>query len=791
MEITNIQNSRNSTNTPNFLWLRDISYDEISQVGGKASSLGEMYNNLSNLGIKVPNAFTLTTHLFRQFMQNIQSQIDEIIYEIDIDDPKSLKIHASKVRNIISNQDFPDNIKYDIIHEYLNLSAEYNQDFSDVAVRSSSVAEDLTDCSFAGMYDTFLNISNTKDLLHAVKKCYASLYNDRAILYRLKANTTFDDISLAVVIQKMVRSQSSGVAFTADVESSFSDVVVINSSYGLCELVVQGEQIVPDEFVVYKPTLKKGYNAIVSKKLGDKKVEMVYSDSGVDIQPTTSRQQQSFSLTDDEVIQLATSCVNIERHYQQKYNHRHIDVEFAKDAHNGEIYIVQARPLTTFKTVETVYTQYEISPGHNQILSGIAVGDKVYSGTVKVIDNLDDDIEFNEGDILCTKYTSPDWEPLMKKAGAILTDFGGRTSHASIICREWGKCCIVGLKNATKVLESDEKITASCAEGETGHVYLGFVDYKINKIPLNNIENHNYMLNLASPDYAFKYHHLPNKGIGLLRVEFIINNYIGVHPLAVLDSRNDSQLEAEIQKLSTGYFSPVDFFINKFAHGIAKIACSVYPEDCITRTSDFKTNEYSKLLGGKYYEPDEENPMIGFRGASRYYSDEYEPAFRMECKAIYKARTEYGLDNIHVMIPFCRTVEEFQKVSKIMNECGLVSGENGLKIGIMCELPSNVVMAEEFCEVADFFSIGSNDLTQLTLGLDRDSQKISHLFDERHPAVLRQISKVIEVCKSKGVKIGICGDAPSTYPDFSEFLLECGISTISLTPDAILKVLKK
>ena len=791
MENTNIQNLRNSTNTPNFLWLRDISYDEISQVGGKASSLGEMYNNLSNLGIKVPNAFTLTTHLFRQFMQNIQSQIDEIISGIDIDDQKSLKIHASKVRNIISNQDFPDNIKYDIIHEYFSLSAEYNQENTDVAIRSSSVAEDLTDCSFAGMYDTFLNISNTKDLLHAVKKCYASLYNDRAILYRLKANTTFDDISLAVVIQKMVRSQSSGVAFTADVESSFSDVIVVNSSYGLCELIVQGEQIVPDEFVVYKPTLKKGYNAIVSKKLGDKKVEMVYSDSGVDIQPTTSRQQQSFSLTDDEVIQLATSCVNIEHHYQQKYNHRHIDVEFAKDAHNGEIYIVQARPLTTFKEVETVYTQYEISPGHNQILSGIAVGDKVYAGTVKVIDNLDDEIEFNEGDILCTKYTSPDWEPLMKKAGAILTDFGGRTSHASIICREWGKCCIVGLKNATEVLERGEKITASCAEGETGHVYLGFVDYKINKIPLNNISNHNYMLNLASPDYAFKYHHLPNKGIGLLRVEFIINNYIGVHPLAVLNSQNDSQLETEIQKLSKGYFSPVDFFINKFAHGIAKIACSVYPDDCITRTSDFKTNEYSKLLGGKYYEPDEENPMIGFRGASRYYSEEYEPAFRMECKAIYKARTEYGLDNIHVMIPFCRTVEEFQKVSKIMNECGLVSGENGLKIGIMCELPSNVVMAEEFCEVADFFSIGSNDLTQLTLGLDRDSEKISHLFDERHPAVLRQISKVIEVCNSKGVKIGICGDAPSTYPDFTEFLLECGISTISLTPDAILKVLKK
>ena len=593
MENTNIQNLRNSTNTPNFLWLRDISYDEISQVGGKASSLGEMYNNLSNLGIKVPNAFTLTTHLFRQFMQNIQSQIDEIISGIDIDDQKSLKIHASKVRNIISNQDFPDNIKYDIIHEYFSLSAEYNQENTDVAIRSSSVAEDLTDCSFAGMYDTFLNISNTKDLLHAVKKCYASLYNDRAILYRLKANTTFDDISLAVVIQKMVRSQSSGVAFTADVESSFSDVIVVNSSYGLCELVVQGEQIVPDEFVVYKPTLKKGYNAIVSKKLGDKKVEMVYSDSGVDIQPTTSRQQQSFSLTDDEVIQLATSCVNIEHHYQQKYNHRHIDVEFAKDAHNGEIYIVQARPLTTFKEVETVYTQYEISPGHNQILSGIAVGDKVYAGTVKVIDNLDDEIEFNEGDILCTKYTSPDWEPLMKKAGAILTDFGGRTSHASIICREWGKCCIVGLKNATEVLERGEKITASCAEGETGHVYLGFVDYKINKIPLNNISNHNYMLNLASPDYAFKYHHLPNKGIGLLRVEFIINNYIGVHPLAVLNSQNDSQLETEIQKLSKGYFSPVDFFINKFSHGIAKIACSVYPDDCITRTSDFKTNEYS------------------------------------------------------------------------------------------------------------------------------------------------------------------------------------------------------
>jgi pyruvate, water dikinase len=776
---------------PNFLWLRNTTYQEISEVGGKASSLGEMYNNLQNLGIKVPNGFTLTTHLFRQFMKNIQSQIDEIIYEIDIDDPNSLYTHASEIRNIISNQNFSDNLKYDIIHEYFNLSAEYNQENTDVAVRSSSVAEDLADCSFAGMYDTFLNITNPTDLLNAIKKCYASLYNDRAILYRLKANRKFDDISLAVVIQKMVRSESSGVAFTADVESSFSDVVIINSAYGLCELVVQGEQIVPDEFVVYKPTLKKGYNAIVSKKLGDKKVEMVYSKSGVDVQPTTSKQQQSFSLTDKDVIQLTKWCVDIEQHYQKKYNHRHIDIEFAKDVCTQNIYIVQARPLTTFKKVETVYSKYELTSPSNPVLHGIAVGDKIYSGTVKIIYNIDDANDFSEGDILCTKYTSPDWEPLMKKAGAILTDFGGRTSHASIICREWGKCCIVGLKNATETLDNNEQITASCAEGETAHVYAGKLDYIIHKIQLDNIVDHNYMLNLASPDYAFKYHHLPNKGIGLLRVEFIINNYIRVHPLAVLDSQNDSQLETEIQQLSTGYSSPVDFFINKFANGIAKIACSVYPDDCITRTSDFKTNEYSKLLGGKYYEPCEENPMIGFRGASRYYSEEYEPAFRMECKAIYKARIEYGLDNIHVMIPFCRTVEEFQKVSKIMNECGLVSGENGLKIGIMCELPSNVVMAEEFCEVADFFSIGSNDLTQLTLGLDRDSEKISHLFDERHPAVLRQISKVIEICNSKGVKIGICGDAPSTYPEFSDFLLKCGISTISLTPDAILKVLKK
>jgi pyruvate,water dikinase len=777
--------------TSNFLWLREITYQKISQVGGKASSLGEMYNNLYNAGVQVPNAFVLTTHLFRQFMKNIQSEIDNIISEIDVDDSDSLRFNASKVRDIILNQNFSDDLKYDIIHEYFNLSAEYNQENTDVAVRSSSVAEDLTDCSFAGMYDTFLNISNTNDLLRSIKKCYASLYNDRAILYRLKANQTFSDISLAVVIQKMVCSHSSGVAFTADVESSFSNVIVINSSYGLCELVVQGEQIVPDEFIVYKPTLKKGYNSIISKKIGDKPVKMVYSDSGVDIKPTTLQQQQSFSLSNEDIIQLSKWCLKIEEYYQKKYKHHHIDIEFAKDIHTHKIYIVQARPLTTFKKVETFYSQYEMTSDNNPILSGIAVGDKIYSGNVRIIHNLNDDFEFNEGDILCTRYTSPDWEPLMKKAGAILTDCGGRTSHASIICREWGKCCIVGLKNATEVLEQKENITASCAEGEIGKIYTGLLDYKINKIPLNIIGEHNYMLNLASPDYAFKYHHLPNKGIGLLRVEFIINNYIGVHPLAVLNSQNDYQLETEIQRLSIGYSSPVDFFINKFAHGIAKIACSVYPDDCITRTSDFKTNEYSKLLGGKYYELNEENPMIGFRGASRYYSEEYESAFRMECKAIYKARTEYGLDNIHVMIPFCRTVEEFQKVSKIMNECGLVSGENRLKIGIMCELPSNVVMAEEFCEVADFFSIGSNDLTQLTLGLDRDSDKINHLFDERHPAVLRQISKVIDVCKSKGVKIGICGDAPSTHPDFSEFLLKCGISTISLTPDAILRILKK
>jgi pyruvate, water dikinase len=804
-----------------FCWLKDISLSDTPLVGGKASSLGELYNQLTPKGIRVSNAYVITTNVYRQYIEynDLMPQINTILDKTDHTDLVNLKRSGLAIRELILNGKFSEELEEMITEHYITLSNQYldtegnPQTSTDVAVRSSSVAEDTTDCSFAGIYDTFLNVRGQSQLLSSIKACYASLYNNRAIAYRKETNRKFDDISIAVIIHKMVRSDiaSSGVVFTADVENGYDNVIIINSSYGLCELVVQGEAIVPDEFVINKKKFAEGFPSIIDKKLGKKTEKMIYSDNPTEKVRTvgvSKRKQNSFSLRDEEVLKLAHWSLIIEEHYQDFYGQgQHYDMEFAKDGLTGELYLVQTRPLTTFKKPSSEYTEFAFDTEERPtpILEGIAVGSSIATGKVRIILSLDDrgdndDIIFNEGDILVTSYTSPDWEPLMKKASAILTDFGGRTSHASIICREWGKCCIVALSNVTTTLVNNQTVTASCTEGEIGYVYEGEIPFTIHKTDLSQFSlpsTTKLMLNLASPDMAFKYHHLPTQGIGLLRIEFIISNYIKCHPMALVNYSNlkltEPELYEEITELSAGYETPTDYYVSKFAQGIAKIATSVYPHPCIVRTSDFKSNEYSQLLGGHLYEPKEENPMIGFRGASRYYSKLFQSAFELECQAILKARETLGLDNIHVMIPFCRTVPELEKVLSIMKSQGLDrDNSQTLKIGIMCEIPSNVILAKQFAQHSDFFSIGSNDLTQLTLGLDRDGELVSHLFDERNQAVKSLISSVIESCHqgNKPIKIGICGDAPSSFPDFAKFLIDEGIDSISLTPDAILKCLK-
>ena len=694
-----------------------------------------------------------------------------------------------------------------IIKAYEKLSSDYNQEFTDVAVRSSATAEDLPDASFAGQQETFLNVRGPATLMDAVRNCIASLFTDRAISYRQGFGYDHFTVGLSICVQKMVRSDlgSSGVAFSLDTESGFKDVVVINGTYGLGEMVVQGS-ISPDEFIVFKPTLKEGYNSIIEKKLGVKDKMMVYGDKAderVKIIPTETSFQNRFCLSDEMVIQLSDWIVKIEDYYigiRKKWTP--MDVEWAFDGLSKELFIVQARPETIHSQKNhKKITEYSISHNTKEqtvLLKGIAVGDKIGAGKVNILYSLDKRVieghEFNEGDVLVTDMTDPDWEPIMKKASAIVTNKGGRTCHAAIVARELGVPAIVGCGNATKILQEGDEVTVSCAEGETGHIYEGIIDYVTTKYDLDNLPviDTQIMLNVASPSMCFKFSHLPNSGVGLAREEFIINNYIQIHPLALLHHKelNDSLLTKEIEKRIFGYDNEEDFFIKKLSYGIAKIGAAFYPNPVIVRFSDFKTNEYYNLLGGNHFEPHEENPMIGWRGASRYYSDEYKAAFGLECKAIKIVREEMGLDNVVVMIPFCRTVEELIKVKEVMKEFGLERGKNNLELYLMAEVPSNIILADEFAKHIDGFSIGSNDLTQLTLGLDRDSSLVAHLYDERNPAVKQMIAKLIESAKRNGVKVGICGQGPSDFPDFAQFLVEQGIDSISLTPDSVIKTIK-
>jgi len=788
--------------------LHKVGMTDIEQVGGKNASLGEMLQNLTQLGIQIPGGFVITVAAYREFIRynNLDEEIRKVINDIKLDDIESLRRGGLLARQLLKNAKFPRDLSDAIIEKYHELSQVYGQEITDVAVRSSATAEDLPDASFAGQQETYLNVRGPAPLMNAVRNCFASIFTDRAISYRQSFGYDHFSIGLSVCIQKMVRSDlgASGVGFSLDTESGFKDVVVINASFGLGEMIVQGS-VSPDEYIVFKPTLEKGFSSIIEKKLGKKDIMMVYGDNPderVKIIQVEKPLQQRYCLSDDRILQLAQWITSIEKYYSKLKGYWcPMDVEWAIDGLSKELFIVQARPETIHSQKDfSKITEYVMEPDANRktLFKGIAVGDKIGAGKVSILFSLDKRVTeghvFENGDVLVTDMTDPDWEPIMKKASAIITNKGGRTCHAAIVARELGVPAIVGCVDATEILNTGQLITASCAEGDEGIVYEGLVAFKTVETDLRELPKVKtpIMLNVASPNLAFKFSHLPNAGVGLAREEFIINNFIQVHPLALMQHKSlgDAELSNAIHKMILGFANEEDFFIQKLSYGVAKIAAAFYPNKVIVRFSDFKSNEYYNLLGGKYFEPHEENPMIGWRGASRYYSEKYKAAFGLECRAIKRVREEMGLANVVVMIPFCRTVEELHKVHDVMKEYGLERGQAGLELFLMAEIPSNIIMAEEFAKHIDGFSIGSNDLTQLTLGLDRDSSLVAHLYDERNPAVKKLLRMLITTAKEMNVKVGICGQGPSDFPDFAQFLVELGIDSISVTPDSVVKTLK-
>ena len=789
--------------------LSEVQLSDLELVGGKNASLGEMIQNLSEIGVNIPSGFAITVDAYWKFIKfnKLDKTIRSLVKSIKIDDLVSLRKTGLEIRELIRNGQWPEDLKLEIQKRYTQLSQQYGSDITDVAIRSSATAEDLPDASFAGQQETYLNVRGPEQILTTIRNCFASLFTDRAISYRDNFGFDHFDVGLSVCVQKMVRSDlaSSGVAFSLDTESGFKDVVLINGSYGLGESVVQGT-VSPDEFLIFKPTLNDGFESIIEKKIGKKENKMIYSTHPGQLVKTVhvgNTQQNEFCISDKQALQLAKWVCIIEDYYTKLKGHWcPMDIEWAVDGLSEELFIVQARPETIHsRKKNNDLVEYKIDNTQNAAvrITGIAVGDKIGQGKVQKMYSLDgrdgtfDGSNFKEGDILVTEMTDPDWEPIMKKASAIITNKGGRTCHAAIVAREMGVPAIVGTENGTEVLFNGEEFTVSCAEGDVGKVYEGIVPFKLKKTKLDNLPTTKtpIMLNVASPDLAFKFAQIPNAGVGLAREEFIINNYIQAHPLALLKHRElkDEELSEKIRVLIRGFKDEETFFIKRLSYGVAKIASAFYPKQAIVRMSDFKSNEYYNLLGGNYFEPIEENPMLGWRGASRYYSKQYEYAFGMECKAIKRVREKMGLKNVTIMIPFCRTVEELLKVYKVMKKYGLERGKDGLQVYLMAELPSNILMAEEFSEHIDGFSIGSNDLTQLTLGLDRDSSLVAHIYDERNPAVKRSISNLIKVAKKTKTKVGICGQGPSDYPDFAQFLVEEGIDSISVTPDSMLKTI--
>jgi len=780
------------------LWFDEIGMKDVGLVGGKNASLGEMYRNLKSKGVEVPGGFAITAYAYKYLIKEtgIENKIVEILSDLDVNDIKNLREKGKKIREIISNVEFPEELEEAILEAYHKMMKE-DKDLT-VAVRSSATAEDLPDASFAGQQETYLNIKGDKDLIEACKKCFASLFTDRAISYREDKNFDHLNVYLSIAVQKMVRSDlaSSGVMFSIDTESGFKNVVFITGSWGLGENVVQGK-VNPDEYYVFKPTLKKGFKSIIGKKLGSKEIKMIYTSGKERVKniETTEEERNSFVLKDDEILKLAEWAMIIEDHYGKP-----MDIEWAKDGINEKLYIVQARPETVHSQQSmNVIKTYKLIEKGKILVEGQAVGQMIGQGNVNIIKSADEIEKFRKGEVLVTDMTDPDWEPIMKIAAAIVTNKGGRTCHAAIVSRELGIPCVIGTENATEILKNGQKVTVSCAEGEKGKIYDGLLKFRVDELKLEELPETKtkIMMNVGIPEKAFIQGQIPCDGVGLAREEFIINSYIGIHPLAlinyeVLKNSKDPEIKkivSEIDERTKAYSDKVQFFIDNLAQGIGKIAAGFYPNDVIVRLSDFKTNEYANLIGGKLYEPEEHNPMIGWRGASRYYDENFKPAFGLECIAIKKVRDEMGLTNVKVMIPFCRTPEEGKKVIDVMREYGLVQGENGLEIYVMCEIPSNVVVADQFADVFDGFSIGSNDLTQLTLGLDRDSELVSHIFDERNEAVKRLVKQVIDVAHSHNPrrKVGICGQAPSDYPEFAEFLVECGIDSISLNPDTVIK----
>lgn len=770
-------------------WFETLGMKDLEVVGGKNASIGEMMANLSQAGVRVPGGFATTAAAFREFLHHnhLDQRIAGALQGLDVDDVDELARVGAEIRGWVENAELPKALEVAIVDAYIRLESASKGGLS-VAVRSSATAEDLPEASFAGQQETFLNVRGVDSVLQHIKKVFASLYNDRAIAYRVHHGFAHEEVALSAGVQRMVRSDlgASGVAFTLDTESGFREVVFVTSSYGLGELVVQGA-VNPDEFYVYKKGLAEGRNTILQRTLGTKLQKMVYAPEGRGVQAveTSAEERRSFSLSDDEVLELAKQALLIEQHYG-----RPMDIEWAKDGLDGQIYILQARPETVQSRSGRVLERFEMLEHAPVLVTGRAVGQRIGVGPVRIINHPREMNRVQPGDVLVADMTDPDWEPVMKKAAAIVTNRGGRTCHAAIVARELNIPAVVGTGSATEVLRDGDTVTVSCAEGDTGRVYAGSPRFAVKRVELDNMPliPTKIMMNVASPERAFSFANLPNAGVGLARLEFIINNTIGIHPKALLQlEQQPEDLKAEITRRSAGYQSPVDFYREKLAEGISMIAAAFAPNPVIVRMSDFKSNEYAHLLGGSRYEPKEENPMIGFRGASRYRSPEFAEAFALECQAIREVREEKGLTNVWVMIPFVRTVGEARAVIEILKANGLERGREGLKLIMMCEVPSNAILAEQFLELFDGFSIGSNDLTQLTLALDRDSGLVADLFSEQDEAVKFLLERAIGTAKRMGKYIGICGQGPSDHPEFALWLVQQGIESISLNPDSVLE----
>ena len=780
----------------NVIWFENLRMTDVEQVGGKNASLGEMISQLAEKGVRVPGGFATTAEAYRAFLSHngLNERISAALAELDVDDVVELARVGAQIRQWILETPFPAELEADIKAAWDKLVADAGTDQISVAVRSSATAEDLPDASFAGQQETFLNIQGLENVKEAMHHVFASLYNDRAISYRVHKGFEHDVVALSAGVQRMVRSDSgaSGVMFTIDTESGFDQVVFVTASYGLGETVVQGA-VNPDEFYVHKPTLRAGRPAILRKTMGSKLIKMVFTDTAetgksVQVVDVDEAERKRFSISNEEITELAKYALIIEEHYG-----RPMDIEWGRDGLDGKLYILQARPETVKSQEERNSTlrRYRIENKSAVLCEGRAIGQKVGQGTVRLIKSAAEMDQVQAGDVLVTDMTDPDWEPVMKRASAIVTNRGGRTCHAAIIARELGIPAVVGCGDATDVLTHGQSVTVSCAEGDTGLIYDGLLKVEVIDLALDNMPASpvKIMMNVGNPELSFGFASLPSEGIGLARMEFIINRQIGIHPRALLEfDRQDAELQAQINERIAGYASPVDFYVDKLAEGIATIAASAYPKKVIVRMSDFKSNEYANLLGGNIYEPHEENPMLGYRGAARYISPDFKECFALECRALKYVRDEMGLTNVEIMIPFVRTLHEAEAVVKALKENGLERGKNGLRLIMMCELPTNAILAEQYLKYFDGFSIGSNDMTQLTIGVDRDSGgPIAGTFDERDPAVKVMLHLAIKACRKLNKYIGICGQGPSDHPDFAKWLVEQGIETISLNPDTVIE----